>query len=127
MSEILHEAGWGIYPVLLFGVTSLVLAISYAVKPRRRLLPLIIGFGVATIIAGWLGTLTGLQLSVAHLGEVTPDRRWIFLIGLRESLHNLVMAFVIECLVTLVTTAGSYRQVRAAERQGVAIAAAQAT
>jgi len=123
MGEILREAGWGVYPVLLFGVTSLVLAVSYGVEPRRRLLPLIIGFGVATIIAGALGTLTGLQHSVAHLGEVAPDRRWIFLIGLRESLHNLVMAFVIECVVTLVTTVGGYRQVRAAEGRDAAVAA----
>jgi hypothetical protein len=117
MGEILREAGWGVWPVLLFGITSLVLSISYAVTPRRRLLPLVIGFGVATLIAGGLGTITGLQHSVAHLGEVSPDRRWIFLLGLRESLQNLVMAFVIECAVTLVTTVGGYRQVKATEAQ----------
>lgn len=126
MREILHEAGWGIYPVLLFGVSSLVLSVWYAVKPQRRLLPLIIGFGVATIIAGFLGTMTGLQHAVSGLHEVTADRRWIFLIGLKEALHNLVMAFVIECTVTLVATVGSYRLVRAAERQGAALAAARA-
>jgi len=125
MGEILREAGWGAWPVMLFGVTSLLLAAWYAVKPQRRFLPLIIGFGIATILAGFLGTMTGLQHAVSGLHEVTPDRRWIFLIGLKEALHNLVMAFVIECVVTLVTTVGSYRQVRAAEQQG-AVAAAKA-
>ena len=123
MGEILHEAGWGIYPVMLFGATSLILAIWYAVKPQRRFLPLIIGFGIATILAGFLGTMTGLQHAVSGLPEAAPDRRWIFLIGLREAMHNMVMAFVIECVVTLVTTVGSYRQVRATEPQGAAVAA----
>ena len=126
MGEIIHEAGWGAYPVLLFGLTSLSLSIWYAVKPRRRFLPLIIGFGVATILAGFLGTMTGLQHAVSGLGQVTPDRRWIFLIGLREALHNMVMAFVIECIVTLVATVGGYRQARAAEEQPAGAAAAKA-
>jgi phosphotransferase system glucose/maltose/N-acetylglucosamine-specific IIC component len=123
MGEILREAGWGAWPVMLFGVTSLILAVSYAVKPRRRLLPLVVGFGVATLIAGCLGTITGLQHSVAHISELAPDKRWYFLLGLRESLHNLVMAFVVECVVTLVATVGGYRQAKAAERQPAALAA----
>ncbi len=126
MLEALREAGWGAWPVMLFGLTSLILAVSYAVKPRRRLLPLVVGFGVATIIAGFLGTMTGLQHAVSGLHEVTADRRWIFLIGLKEALNNLVMAFVIECAVTLVATVGSYRQVKAAEEQGATLAAAKA-
>ena len=122
MGEILHEAGWGAWPVMLFGLTSLLLAIWYAVKPQRRFLPLIIGFGVATILAGFLGTMTGLQHAVSKIGEMAPDRRWIFLIGLREALHNMVMAFVIECLVTLVATVGGYRLVKAAEAAPAAVA-----
>jgi hypothetical protein len=123
MSEILREAGWGVYPVLLFGVTSLVLAVWYAVKPQPRFLPLIVGFGVATILAGFLGTMTGLQHAVSGLPQAAPDRRWIFLLGLREALHNMVMAFVIECIVTLVATVGGYRQARAAEGQHADVAA----
>jgi hypothetical protein len=126
MGEILREAGWGAWPVMLFGLTSLTLAIRYAVKPQRRFLPLIIGFGVATILAGFLGTMTGLQHSVSHIEAVTPERRWIVLIGLREALHNMVMAFVIECVVTLVATVGGYRQVKAAETRAQAAVAAKA-
>ncbi len=123
MLEALREAGWGAWPVMLFGLTSLILAISYAVKPRRRMLPLVVGFGIATILAGFLGTITGLQHAVSGLHQVTADRRWIFLIGLKEASNNLVMAFLLECVVTLVTTVGSYRQVKAAEAEGVAVAA----
>ncbi len=126
MGEILREAGWGAWPVMVFGVTSLLLAVRYAVKPERRLLPLIVGFGIATILAGFLGTMTGLQHAVSGLHQVTPDRRWIFLVGLREALHNMVMAFVIEVIVTLVATVGGYRQAQAAEQRGAAVAAARA-
>jgi len=112
--DFFHDAGWGIYPVLLFGTACLGAAIPYAVAPRRDLLPLVVGFGVATILAGLLGAVTGLQKSVEYLGDLPPADRWIFLLGLRESLNNVVAAFVITVVATLLTTVGGYRLTRRA-------------
>lgn len=112
MIQFIREAGWGIWPIAIFGAVSLFLALRYAIAPRRELLPLIIGFAVATVIAGLLGTVTGVQHSANHIMEVEVDRRWIFLLGLRESLNNMVAALVITTLTALAATAGSYRQVR---------------
>jgi hypothetical protein len=112
MIQFIQEAGWGFWPVAVFGAVSLFLALRYAIAPRRELLPLIIGFGVATVIAGLLGTVTGVQHSANYIMEVEADRRWIFLLGLRESLNNMVAALVVTAVTALAATVGSYRQVR---------------
>jgi hypothetical protein len=115
MMMFIREAGWGIWPVLLFGVIGLALSLRYALTPAPRLLPLIVGFAVATIIVGCLGAVTGLQRSVGDLGRVLPERRWIFLLGLRESLNNVVAAFTTVGVVSLVAMVGGYRRACRAE------------
>jgi 4-amino-4-deoxy-L-arabinose transferase-like glycosyltransferase len=124
MSEFIHEAGWGIWPVLLFGGVTLGLAAYFAFRPRRSLLALVVGFGVGTVIAGCLGALTGIQNSVYHIQELDAAQRWIFLIGLRESLNNLVLAFVIVCLACLAATVGGYRMERSRELDSLQMARA---
>ena len=109
MFEFLHEAGWGIYPVLLFGGIAFALAVRHAVRPSRERQPLIAGFTIATLLAGGLGAVTGLQHSVAPLARVPDDLRWIFLIGMKEALNNVVAAFVITVLTVMCAMIGSYR------------------
>lgn len=109
--EFIREAGWGIWPVLVFGSISLGLALHYAVRPRRSLFALVIGFSVATGLAGCLGTFTGVQNTVTN-----ATNTMIFFVGLRESLHNMVAAFVIITITCLLVTAGSYRMVRRREK-----------
>ncbi|MBK8170471.1 MAG: hypothetical protein IPK60_09010 [Sandaracinaceae bacterium] len=109
MSDFIREAGWGIYPVLLFGAISFAVAIRYAVAPKSELLPLVIGFGVATIIAGALGTTTGLQATATYVANTGEANRWIFVEGLRESLNNMDAALLIAALNALAATVGSYR------------------
>ncbi|HUU00385.1 MAG TPA: hypothetical protein VM425_02990 [Myxococcota bacterium] len=116
MSEFIVEAGWGIWPVFIFGGASLFFSIYHLVSPRRDLVPLILGFGAATIIAGLLGTVTGLQHSVAYLDRVEDSQKWIFLVGLRESLNNMVAALVIACLDALTASLGSMRLARIKDR-----------
>ena len=109
--EFIHEAGWGIWPVLVFGSISLGLALHHAVRPRRSLFSLVVGFSVATGLAGGLGSLTGVQNTVINATDYM-----MFFVGLRESLHNMVAAFVIVTVVCLLVTAGTYRLARQTER-----------
>ena len=116
MPEYIVEAGWGIWPVFIFGFASLFFSIYHLISPRRELVPLIIGFVAATIIAGLLGATTGVQHTVAYVEKVEEGQRWLFLVGLRESLNNLVAALVFACLDVLTASLGSMRLVRMKER-----------
>lgn len=108
--EFIHEAGWGIWPVLVFGSISLGLALHHAVRPRRSLFSLVVGFSVATALAGCLGSLTGLQRSAVNATDFN-----MFLIGLKESLHCTTAAFVLVCVACLLVTVGAYRLQRGEE------------
>ncbi len=70
---------------------------------------------MATGLAGCLGTLTGVQATVTKATTFLH-----FLMGLRESLHNMVAAFVIITIACLLVTAGSYRLVRRSEKMEAA-------
>ena len=99
--EMIREAGVFVYGVLVFGALSVGWAVTYArtrdAEQRFRwlvLTSLAVAFGV-------LGSALGLQASVQYI-TTTPDK-WLFLVGLRESLHNLSLAlgFVILDLLLL--------------------------
>jgi hypothetical protein len=105
----LAEGGWPIFPVLLLGLTTLILALRGTVAARRDLLPLIIGLGIATLLTGALGVVLGVQRSAAGLHDVPDGQRWIFLLGLKESLQNVVLAFGLVTCASLVAAVGAYR------------------
>ncbi|MEZ4339409.1 MAG: hypothetical protein R3B82_22530 [Sandaracinaceae bacterium] len=115
MIEFIQEAGWGIYPVFFFGALCLGFSIRHSVQPDAGMLPLVIGTGVALLLCGVLGTITGLQVAVRYIAELGADERWLFLVGLREALNNMVAALVLAALSTMVATAGSYRAHRMAK------------
>lgn len=116
MGEIIREAGWGIYPVVLFGGAMLVVGLRHLATPRRSLFNLAVGFSVATLLAGMLGAATGIQATVQHVTRLSGAGEGLFLVGLRESLHNLVAALVLVCVNALVLTAGRYTALRREER-----------
>lgn len=97
------EAGVFAYGILVFGTLSLRWAVKYArqrtVAPRFRLLILM----SLTAAFGLLGCAAGVQASVQSIA--TAADRWLFLVGLRESLHNLILAggFIICDLLLLLT------------------------
>jgi hypothetical protein len=115
MTEFIREGGWPMFPVLVCGALSLATAVRYAVAPRRELLALVIGLGVTTVILGCLGAALGVQQSARYIGTVEESKRWIFLIGLKESLNDLVAALVFAVLDGLIATAGAYRGARMPE------------
>jgi hypothetical protein len=123
--DFIRDAGWGIWPVLGFGGWALVVAIRHAVAPRDGGMRTLVLLLALTGVAGVFGTVLGVQLSAEHIGEVDPDKRWIFLLGLRESLNNLVAALALGAASLVAVLAGHLRTppssagVAAAKRRGV--------
>jgi hypothetical protein len=107
MRQILLEAGWPIYPVIALGALTLVSSL------RRDRLAMVIGFGVATILMGILGTALGLQVSARASAEAPPELRHLALQGFYEATHNLDVALVFAIVSTLVTTMGHRRKLSA--------------
>lgn len=109
MVEAFRLGGWGMYPILFFGVLMLLSSVRYAIKPESRYLPLQISLGILTLLSGALGFVTGVITSFMAMGDVMPDKRWIWMIGVAESLHCISFALVLAVLAGIATSIGSYR------------------
>ena len=109
MTDFFHMGGWGVYPVTVFGGLMVIAALAYALKPERRFVPLQVTLGLMTLSAGVLGTVSGVIRSLLGLHGVEEGRRWIWMLGLGESLTNIVIAFVFVVLALLVASVGALR------------------
>lgn len=103
MLTFLQEAGFPIWFVLTLGAASLLCAAQYARTGTLMMLYAVAGLALATLLAGTLGTVVGVQASVRYIDA--SDEKWLFLIGLREALNNLVLAQCIVLVDVLVVTA----------------------
>lgn len=110
--EAFHMGGWGMYPTLVFGVLMVGAALWYAARPQRRLAPLLVSCGLMTLVSGCLGFFTGVIRSLTALSQVPPGGRYISLIGIAESLTNIVLALVLIMLAMLAVSVGAWRVAR---------------
>ena len=116
MKEAFHMGGWGMIPTTIFGLLLLTAAIRYAVQPERRFVPLQVSLGIMTLCSGALGFVTGLIRSVTALDMVGPDRRWIWIVGMGESLNNVALSFVLLILAAIAASVGALRIARGTAR-----------
>jgi len=109
MSDAFHQGGFGMYPTTLFGLLLLAATIRYALTPSPRFVPLLISLGILTMASGGLGFVAGLIKSVSAIGGVGAEQRWIWLLGLGESLNNVALALVLVTLGALAASIGALR------------------
>jgi hypothetical protein len=116
MIESFRNGGWGMYPTLVFGMLMIGVSLAYARKPERRFIPLQISLGLMTLVTGSLGFVTGLIKSLGAIHQVPEERRFIWLIGLGESLNNVALALILLVLAVLVISVGALRVALASPR-----------
>ncbi|MGI5863696.1 MAG: hypothetical protein ACOX6T_16790 [Myxococcales bacterium] len=110
MAEFYLMGGWGMYPTTLFGLMLVAAGIAYAVLPERRFVPLLVSMGVVVFGSGMLGTVTGFINTFRYIEKVPEaQQRAITLVGVSESLNNLVLAFIFIVLATLLASVGALR------------------
>ena len=114
MLEAFEMGGWGMFPTLLFGLLMLGASVQYARSPERRYVPLQVSLGILTLAGGGLGFVTGVIKSFSAIGQVQPDERWIWMLGVGESLHNLALALVLVTLGAVFASIGALRLSRMA-------------
>ncbi len=102
--------GSAMFLTLLFGALGIAVAVKYAMDPYRRLLPLTAGLGVLTLLTGALGCVTGVIKSLHCLPRVEPDERWIWMVGLGESLVNVAFALAMVAIAALAIVIGVFRR-----------------
>lgn len=123
MGELIREGGWPMYPIVALGGAALLLALRYALYPQRSLRSLVLGVLAASVVMGVLGTALGVQASARAIGDVPDGQRWIFLIGLKESLNCLAAALTLALPTVLAIGAGSHRLGRRLEEMAIRSAA----
>jgi hypothetical protein len=120
MLEAFRFGGWGMYPTLFFGALMVAASVRYAMKPERRWVPLQVSLGIMTMLAGGLGFVTGMIKSFMAMAEATADKRWLWMLGLGESLNNLALALMLLAVGTLAAIVGAYRLARLSPERGLA-------
>jgi hypothetical protein len=115
MGDVIREAGWPIYSLLILGFAALAVSIRHAAVPQRSLVPLALALTAACLVNGALGMSLGLHHTIDGIRQVEPERRWIFLIGLSESMNNWSASLVFALPALLACGIGSYRLARRRE------------
>ena len=100
--------GFGMYPTLIFGVLAIGMAGWYAVSPERRRL-IVMGFlSALTLMAGLLGTITGVMKSIQAAADL-PNMGHFIALGTYESLYCLWFSLVLIILAGIAGAVGAWR------------------
>ncbi len=99
MFDFILAAGFGIFPVMAFGVAAIIVAVRHVLHQRAGSDVTVKWLMALTGASGLLGTVTGVQMSARHIHEI-PEK-WIFLLGLDESLNNMVAALILIAIAML--------------------------
>jgi hypothetical protein len=114
MLEAFRIGGWGMFPTLLCGVLTLVVSVRYAVRPEKRLVPLLVSLNAMTLLAGTLGFVTGVISCTRYLSNMDKVKPAVALIGAGEALHNVALALLLMMFAIIATSLGAFRQSRVA-------------
>jgi len=111
--EFMREGGWGMWPVLLLGLASLVGGVQYAVRPERRTLQVVAALWATLLVAIVHASLTDVAAVFKYLQDPAraPDAQLprLLLVGLKESSRPAALGGIFLTLIPLLAAAGLYR------------------
>lgn len=109
-ASMLTDGGLLAWAAVIFGITSLGLAIAQLVLLRKvNLVPAMVGAIAVTVIAGLLGQATGLMYAYESLGAASPEERSVLLskshaVALYPLVIGLFLSFISAILCTVAAT-----------------------
>jgi hypothetical protein len=111
MVQFFESGGWGMYPTTIFGFLLVAVGIAYSAMPERRFVPLLVSMSVVTFSSGCLGCLTGFITTFNYTATKVPvaEQHSVTLMGISESLSNVVLAFIFLVLSILFASIGALR------------------
>lgn len=112
--EFFAEGGWGMYPVLVFGLSAVGGAIWFALKPEPRRLAFTAAMWLTLVSAIVHATWTDLAAVMAYLSDATqkqPDMQVVPILfqGLKESTRPGTMGGMFLTLGLLIVGIGALR------------------
>ena len=112
-SDFYRAGGMGMYPVTLFGFLMVLSCALYTFRLRPHHAKLGKIFAATTLMAGLLGTVTGICNSAFYIQKVEVAKQVeIFALGIQESLHDTILALIFVIIASLIATAGVVRDAR---------------
>ena len=102
MLDFFKDGGYAMYPTLLFGVLF-VLASARDLRARR----VRTGLGALTLLMGAAGFVMGVRVSLEAAGEAGLVNA--AMLGISESIANLVLAFCLVAIGVAVATVRAWR------------------
>lgn len=111
MKQAFIDGGWGMFPVLVFGLVLIAVAIVHALSSSGRGRGTVFSMAFVTFAAGTLGLMSGIIHTVkAGQGLATDALAPLLVEGFGESLNDLAFATALLVLAGLITAGGELRR-----------------
>jgi hypothetical protein len=110
MRDFMIEGGWGMWPVLVFGLLLLGSSVLYSLRPHPPRLRFIVAMSVLIAVASAHAMLTDVAMVFKHTPRFPADRHFaVLLTGLKESTRPGILGGAFLVLALVFVAVGVYR------------------
>lgn len=111
MLDDFRRGGWGMLPIVIMGLLFVIAAFLFGRRPEKRRVPLLLCLSFMTLLAGALGSLTGIAstMAAAASGKLEGPLGVVLLEGTAESLQPLRFSLILIALGTMLTADGALK------------------
>ena len=114
-NDFFRNGGFGMYPTSIFAFCLIAVSVLYLLRPERRYAPVVLSAGIMTLLAGALGCAVGFVTTIFFVRTLPPAEQFtVTLVGIAESLNNIILALIVCVLAALLAFAGTLRSARGA-------------